>query len=219
MSATRTHTSHFIAALLCVVAMTMSACHNPIDMDDTHNSVVNPKPVVLNADSVEMSSVEGTDSDDALRRTFRLETGLNADSTDKFLCLVDTSGVIPKLTLHATLVPTGQYLRIDSYAMQRVSIKLDSVPIDGDKVVHLRNGEIKAVVLAFTREQHDRIITVLDTISLQLEDDYNYAILSQNVIGAKRAIRLGLNLQMLSNSKLDDKRRLARLQAVARLRY
>ncbi len=191
-----------------------------MDIDDNIKTTIdNPKPVVLSQDSLEMLCVEGTESEIALRMSFRLaEDRPGADSSDRFLCLVDTSSVIPKLTLHADLVPTGQYYDAKNYAIQRLKIRIDSLPIDGERTYNLNRAELKAYVLYF-KKVNGRQVDVIDTVVLRNFDDYNFGFLNQNVVSAKHMLRLSLDYQVLSTTVYDGKRRVARLRAVTKIRY
>ncbi len=205
--------------LLIVSAVLLNSCENPMDIPDTKVHVDKPQAITVPVDSIELQSIEAIDNPETLSRTFRFARGpVLADSSDAFLCRIDTSNEIPKLTLHASLVPTGEKLDVRTYAVQRLMIRIDSMPLDGDVVRNLCTGQMTAFVLAYKRI-NGRTVEVMDTVQLHRNDDYNYAYLSQNLLSSKRGCRLSLDFSTLSETLLDGKARLCRLRAVAKLRY
>ncbi len=204
-----------------VLLWSLNSCKNPLDMDDdkSHRSVDNPKAVVLTRDSIELQSVEGTDTPEALSKTFRFaDDGPSLDTASAFCCTVDTSSAVPKLSLCADLVPTGQYTDPHSYSVQRLCIRVKNLAIDGENIVSLDSGQLTAVVWG-ARKRYGRPVDVLDTVQLKTFDEYDFAYLAQNVVSGRRALRLSLDFQVKALSQIEGKLRGGRLRAVAKFRY
>lgn len=135
-------------ALMVVIA----SCSNPADTDPDGGKDVNPpapQPFELKPaeDDILLNAIVN-ESPAPRRLTFREYSPYHRNGSDTNRIVLDTSGALPKLSLHLKLVPrAASPAEAQEYFIQQLAIDIDSLVITGSNRLQLRNNETRFSVV------------------------------------------------------------------------